>query len=57
MSHALLLNARQLHIKNQHEGLVGYCHRGVLRGYWIPNNSTSKISTDPGGILPAARSP
>ncbi len=52
-----LLDAQQLHVKDQDGRSVGYCHWSILRGYWIPNSSTSKIRTDPGGILPAARSP
>lgn len=52
-----LLDTQQLHIKDQDGRSAGYCHWSILRGYWIPNSSTSKIRTDPGGILPAARSP
>ncbi len=54
---ARLLDAQQLHFKDQDGRSVGYCHWSILRGYWIPSSSTSKIRTDPGGILPAARSP
>ncbi len=54
---AQLLDTQQLHIKDLYGRSVGYCHWSVLRGYWIPSSSTSKIRTDPGGILPAARSP